>query len=78
MKTALKIEVSRTDYSPEQVMNNRRTMTVGELLRVLQDFDEDDLIIISHDNGYTYGGIRDYDIDLIEIPEDGDEEIDEC
>lgn len=32
MKTAIKIEVSRTDYSPKQVIENRNVMTVAEVI----------------------------------------------
>ena len=54
MKEVLKIEARREGYSFDQV---RRTMTVGELIEVLQNYDEDTPIYLSHDNGYTYGGI---------------------
>ena len=33
------------------------TMTVGELIEFLNNFDEDEKVYLSHDNGYTYGGI---------------------
>ena len=61
---ALVFEVSREAYGIEQV---NRTMTVGELVALLQEYDEDRLVILSHDNGYTFGGIREadmYDVDL--------------
>ena len=32
-------------------------MTVGELIGFLNNFDEDEKVYLSHDNGYTYGGI---------------------
>lgn len=35
-----------------------RTMTVGELIAYLEQFDDDSPVYLSHDNGYTYGGIR--------------------
>ena len=47
-----------------------RTMTVRELREALEEFDDDAKVILSHDNGYTYGGIR---YDLME-EEDGDDE----
>lgn len=50
----LMINAVREAYGADEV----RTMTVGELIEFLQDFDEDTEIILSHDNGYTYGGIR--------------------
>lgn len=48
------IESVREGYSVDQV---RETMTVGELINFLSDFDEDAEIYLSNDNGYTYGGI---------------------
>lgn len=35
-----------------------RTMTVRELREALEEFDDDAKVILSHDSGYTYGGIR--------------------
>jgi len=51
---ALIIDAVRETYGKENV----RTMTVGELMNYLEQFDEDRLVILSHDGGYTYGGIR--------------------
>lgn len=48
------IETNRTGYSTDQV---DRTITVGELIEMLSEFDEDAKIYLSNDNGYTYGGI---------------------
>lgn len=59
MKEAVFIEANRTGYHPDQCTN---TMTVGELISYLQDFDEDVEVFISNDQGYTYGGIGDYDV----------------
>ena len=47
-----------------------RTMTVRELREALEEFDDDAEVILSHDSGYTYGGIR---YDLME-EEDGEDE----
>ena len=47
-----------------------RTMTVRELRETLEEFDDDAEVILSHDSGYTYGGIR---YDLME-EEDGEDE----
>ena len=41
-------------YGTSQI---RRTMTVGELVDVLSQYDEDTPVYLSFDNGYTYGGI---------------------
>lgn len=48
------IEGRRNGYSPEQC---GRTMTVGELIEFLEQFDEDAPIYLNNDNGYTYGSI---------------------
>lgn len=56
----IKIEAKREGYSIAQVSN---TMTVGELIAYLEQFDENDKVYLSHDNGYTYGGIHYNDID---------------
>lgn len=50
-------------------MDDVRTMTVAELREALEEFDDEDQVILSHDSGYTYGGIR-YDM----MEEQGDEE----
>lgn len=50
----LYIEGRRNGYEPEQC---GRTMTVGELIAFLEDFDEDTEIYLNNDNGYTYGNI---------------------
>ena len=47
-----------------------RTMTVRELREALEEFDDDAEVILSHDSGYTYGGIR---YDMME-EEDGEDE----
>lgn len=44
----------REGYGIDQIS---RTMTVGDLISFLKDYDEDTPIYLSFDNGYTYGGI---------------------
>lgn len=68
MTKYITIEASRTAYAPNQIS---RTMTVGELIEILEQYDEDTPVIISNDNGYTYGGLREFDFREIE---DEDEE----
>lgn len=41
----------REGYGPDQV---RRTMTVGELIAFLEDYDEDTPVYLSFDNGYCF------------------------
>ena len=53
-RRALVFEAAREGYGIEQLSH---PMTVGELKAFLEDFDDDTLFILSHDNGYTYGSI---------------------
>lgn len=39
-----------------------KTLTVGELIETLQEYDEDFLVYLRNDNGYTYGSITRDDI----------------
>lgn len=48
------IEGRRNGYSPDQC---GRTMTVGELIEHLEQFDEGTKVYLSNDGGYTYGNI---------------------
>lgn len=50
----LYIEGRRNGYDPEQCGG---TMTVGELIAFLEQFDEDAEVFLNNDNGYTYGSI---------------------
>lgn len=63
----LMINAMRESYGKDDL----RTMTVGELKSFLEDFDDDTLVVLSHDSGYTYGGIRQ---ELIEEEYDDEEE----
>ena len=67
------INGKRNGYSPEQC---GRTLTVGELIDILQGYDPDMEVYLKNDNGYTYGSITDYDVyeDEEEEWEDEDEE----
>ena len=57
----------RESYGKDDV----RTMTVAELIAALEEFDDDAQVILSHDSGYTYGGIR---YELMEETEDEEDE----
>ena len=59
MENKVIIEASRDSYSLDQITN---TMTVQELIDILSEYDADAKVYLSHDNGYTYGGIREYKI----------------
>ena len=69
------IEGKREGYSLDQIRN---TITVGEMISFLEDLDEDTKIYLDNDNGYTYGSITDWSMNvkhLIECPECGREVI---
>ena len=71
MAKQLVLEAKRERYDM-----NVRTMTVGELINFLCDFDEDMEIVVSHDRGYTFGGITErdfqevYDVEIKDCEED--------
>ena len=54
------IRATRDGYSIEQVV--KKAITVKELIAELRQFDEESPVVISNDNGYTYGPVRRYDI----------------
>ena len=75
-KQVVFIDVNREGYSVDQILG---TMTVGELIECLSQFDEDAEVYLSNDNGYTYGGItwgRVSD-DWVETDEEEEEEEEE-
>ena len=57
MKRVLYIAAQREGYGIDQV---RHTMTVGDLIDYLSQFDEEAQVYLRHDGGYTYGGITPY------------------
>lgn len=62
------IEGKRNGYGIDQ---RGQTLTVGELIEILEQFDYDRPIYLRNDNGYTYGSITERDI------EDAEEEAEE-
>lgn len=72
-KTIIALETSRTAYSLDDL---GRTMTVGELIDFLSQFDKDTEICFSNDGGRTYGAIEEDCI--IDMSESSDaEELEE-
>lgn len=61
-KPVIIIEAKREGYTIEQAENEREAITVGELMQMLEDFDEDTKVYISNDRGYTYGSVTEYRI----------------
>lgn len=48
------IKAPREGYSPYQV---ERTLTVGQLIDLLEGYDESEKVYLQHNGGYTYGGL---------------------
>ena len=73
---ALIINADREGYGIDQI---KRTMTVGELIEALEQYDEDTPVYLGHDRTdygwYTYGGIKWQDFN--EEEEEEEEEEDE-
>lgn len=67
MREILIIDTNRNGYSPSQCGN---TLTVGELIELLEEYDEDTEIYTGHDDRYTYGSIYRDDIELEHEEED--------
>lgn len=49
------------------------TMTAGELIHLLQNYDEATPVVLSFDNGYTYGGLTERGFEEV-WDEEGDSE----
>ena len=62
------LNTNRSGYSTDQIKN---TLTVGELIGILSDYDEDAKVYFSNDNGYTYGGLN---WDTVEEREESEDE----
>lgn len=71
---AFYINNNRNGYSPDQC---GQTLTVGELISILSDYDEDRLVYIRNDNGYTYSSITERDLISAEDLGEEDEEPEE-
>ena len=60
----LYIEGRRNGYSPEQC---GKTMTVEELIELLEQFPEETPIYLKNDNGDTYGNMTTYSFEWGEL-----------
>ena len=56
---ALFINSKRSMYYIDQYC---KTLTAGELIALLEQYDEDTPVFLCHDNGYTYGTIAESDL----------------
>ena len=69
MANILMIEGRREAYGAEDLLH--KTMTVGELIAYLEQFDDDTKVVLNNDNGYTFGSI---DYESFEETEEEEEE----
>lgn len=53
----------RSHYSAKDAA--LESLTVGELISYLQEYDEDSKVVFSNDNGYTYGKLNSTTVDEI-------------
>lgn len=70
MKKALFIEGNRNGYHPDQC--EHATMTVAGLIDFLQQFEQDALVFLRNDDGYTYGSVDGWNGDICEGVYDDD------
>lgn len=73
-KTVIMIEGRRDCYSADDIIES--TITVGNLIALLEEYSEDTPVMINNDNGYTYGEIHGYTIEETEVEID-DEDYDD-
>lgn len=55
------IRGKRNGYAPDQC---GETLTVGELIAILEKYDHDLPVFLVNDNGYSYGSITEDDVDI--------------
>lgn len=55
MATKLVLYTEREGYAISQIDH---TMTAGEIVELLQEYDEDTPVYLAFDNGYTYGSVH--------------------
>ena len=72
------IEANRDGYATDQI---HKTMTVGDLITMLEQYDEDTPVYLGHDpqsyGWYTYGGITEGCFNEAEDEEEEEDEYDE-
>lgn len=74
MERDIIIETTREGYGLDEVSS---TLTVAELIGILEEFDSSSKVYLSFDRGYTFGGIGYGDFreeEAVDEDEDEDEE----
>ena len=75
MKEVVTLLTSRDEYSIKNTM--KYSMTVGELIDKLREYDEDTKVVFSNDRGYTYGYVCNESFDIEEVKSDEEERMEE-
>lgn len=70
MRKALVFEAQRMTYSLDYVLADA-SITISALRDLLEDYDDEDIFVLSHDNGYTYGSICEVFMQEMQEKEDG-------
>lgn len=72
------IEANREGYATDQIC---RTMTVGNLISMLEQYDDDTPVFLGHDRQsygfYTYGGITEGCFNEVEDDEEEEDDYDD-
>lgn len=77
-KEVIMLNTGRDGYSVGQCDDYYgKTMTVGELIELLSDYDEDTPIYFKNDDGYTYGVIDEDRIETEYVDDDDDDDDEE-
>lgn len=67
MGAHLYFDTGRDGYGPDQC---GKTLTVGELISILEEFDESTPVYFRNDNGYTYGRITEWRIEEVFVDDE--------
>lgn len=66
------LSTNRSEYDIRDAA--KYSMTVGELISELRNYDEDENIVFCNDNGYTYGYVSSNDVDIVSVETKEEEE----
>lgn len=55
MDNALVIKAGKDVYDIRDITESGYTLTIGDLIDILQSYPKDKKVVISNDGGYTYG-----------------------
>lgn len=73
----VEINARRDAYSVKDIIGS--TLTVGELIEILDEYEEDTPVVLSHDRGYTYGALHAnyFNLESVDSDEDEDDEYED-